>query len=125
MNATRVAEIRNNLGWTQARLAEALRVTEGTVTRWENGQTTPSKRSAEDLERVAEEGVPETVFSKEQIRDLRQHFGYIGLKGARRLASEVGVHWRTVYHWQEGVLKPSRESQAKLEAVFKEAMLSP
>ena len=37
----RIAEIRAELGWSQAKFAEKLHVTRETVSRWERGQTSP------------------------------------------------------------------------------------
>lgn len=125
MNAERVLEIREGLGWTQERLANELDVHISTVQRWENGKTKPYSRFARQLERIAVEGEAETVFSPQQIRDLRERLGYRSLWGKKNLnafADLVGVHWRTILHWEEGVSRPSRQSQARLEQLLQEAI---
>ena len=50
--AKRVLKLRQQVGWTQARLAEHLGVTQATVNRWERGRKTPSPLAAGLIERL-------------------------------------------------------------------------
>jgi DNA-binding transcriptional regulator YiaG len=121
MNAQRVIEIRESLGWTRQRLAKELHVHISTVLRWENNKATPTTHFAHLLEEIAESGEPDTVYSSDQVRALRSNFP--GKKGAKQLAERLGVHWRTIYHWEEGVARISRANKIKLEALIKEEQL--
>ncbi|GBQ79533.1 hypothetical protein AA13595_0051 [Gluconacetobacter johannae DSM 13595] len=44
-----IAAIRKRMGWTQQQLADALRVSQSTITDWERGKTRPSGRIAQRL----------------------------------------------------------------------------
>ncbi len=58
MNPKQIHGLRTYLGLTQKELADALGVTNVTLSRWENGQTTPNRLAMEKLKRLRQEGVP-------------------------------------------------------------------
>lgn len=53
MTAEEVKALREQLGWTQERMARELGVSFATVNRWEKGHTTPSNLAEKTLERLA------------------------------------------------------------------------
>lgn len=110
----RVVAIRKHLGWTQERLAEELHISPSTVARWETGRVKPTQHFAHALEALIEGIDPVETMSTERIRALRTRLGYTGLKGAKELAKRLRIHWRTVYHWEEGVIPIGKEAQERL-----------
>ena len=47
--ATRIKAQREAKGWTQERLANAVEVAPGTISRWERGEVEPTLENARDL----------------------------------------------------------------------------
>ena len=56
MDGPALRKIRDQLGWTQAQMAEALAVTSTTVARWERGERAISKPMAKLIEAVCVSG---------------------------------------------------------------------
>lgn len=54
MNKDEVIAIRNRLGMTQARFAVTIGATVATISRWENGQASPSRLYVEEIKRLME-----------------------------------------------------------------------
>ena len=52
MNANDIKELRASLGLTQQQLADRLYLSVGAVRDWEQGRTSPGKRSMKDIEKL-------------------------------------------------------------------------
>ena len=48
-----IVNLRNRLGWSQARLAQYLNIDKGTISRWERGVNAPSRPFVKMLDRLA------------------------------------------------------------------------
>ncbi len=55
MNGVKIRALREQLGWTQVALAEAIGVTSNTVARWERGEMAISEPTARLLQKIAAE----------------------------------------------------------------------
>ncbi len=64
-NRQSISELRKRLGWSQAKLAQAIGVPPNTLSRWEAGSTTPDASSLASIFSVgASSGTPPSFFSK-------------------------------------------------------------
>lgn len=57
------------------------------------------------------------MFTKQMIIDLRQAMGLT----AAEFADLCGVHWNTVFRWEQGSRNPSRRHQVILNKMKAEA----
>ncbi len=68
-----IAELRKRLGLSQAALARALGVPPNTVSRWENGATTPDAASLAAIHSVAmERGITPSFFRKKRRKNVKR-----------------------------------------------------
>lgn len=120
MTPEEVRRIRHKRGWTQAEMAEALRVALSTVSRWERGGMPITPHFQMTLEMLDElpPRSPGGLFSGERLREFRESRGYIGPEGRKRFAQDVGVHWRSVYRWESGRVAPTKQMQKNLREFF-------
>ena len=74
-----IMNIRKELGWTQARLAEHLGVNTRTVGRWELGQTLPSQLATEKIVRLQRDIMIGKITLNNTQKLCSQNLG--GIKG--------------------------------------------
>ena len=66
--ARQVAELRQQLKWTQQQLAAALGVSFATVNRWENGKTEPSQLARKTFQGLTRKrGVVKMLYQRDQM----------------------------------------------------------
>jgi len=122
-------KLRDRLDLTQAELAGLIGVSVASVTSWETGKTTPSRRmrrkigevrgmaGAEVDERLGRggpgrpRGAPEgPPLRPDEIRHIRLHAGL----SQRRMAQKLGVSVNTISNWEAGRTVPRGGNARKL-----------
>lgn len=64
---SRIAELRNNLGMTQAELAKELEISRSAVNSWELGTSTPQLKHIIELSRIFNTTIDGMVTSSERV----------------------------------------------------------
>ena len=113
--------------WAQAQLAEKLGVTQGQVSLWERGVSTPSRSSRERIQALLE-GMPDIELPNLEVEERPEHWRQrlLALRQRRlwsqtQLAQEVGVTRQAVSQWEAGATIPAYLMRSRIADLEKEA----